>query len=91
MHAHILELRQEMQNMEEIRIQSEAVLAQSVTESKNFVVQKLESGLVGLSHRVYAMIEDINQKIPDPPAPGGGGEGRSRDVDRAFGKKYARH
>ena len=37
-------------------------------------MQKLENGLVGLSHRVYAMIEDINQKIPDPPVPRGGGE-----------------
>ena len=74
MHAHILEVRQEMQTMDDIRIQSEAHLAKSIAESKDFIVQKLENSLTGLSKQVYALVEDVAQKIPaDRPSPEGGG------------------
>ena len=72
MHAHLMEIRQEIQGNEEVHIQNEAILAQGIAESKDFVVHKMEESLIGLSKQVYGMIEELSQKIPvERPAPVG--------------------
>ena len=89
MHAHILEIRQEMQNMDDIRIQSEAHLAKSITESKDFIVQSMENKLVGLSKQVFALVEEIAPKMPaGQPSPEGGGS-RPGHFDQPFACNFA--
>ena len=91
MHAHILEIRQEMQNMDDIRIQSEAHLAKSITESKDFIVQSMENKLVGLSKQVFALVEEIAPKMPaGQPSPEGGGS-RPGHFDQPFACNFARN